>query len=61
MAWTRIADYSQRTVSILLFGLTIYGLSIMVRGGHGVLKRRKERQLLNSEQQQESGGSSENS
>ena len=59
MAWSRIADYSQRTVSFLLFGLTIYGLSIMVRGGHGVLKRRKERQL--AEQNQKNDGSDENS
>ena len=42
-AWGRVADYTQRTMSVLLFGLTVYGLVILTRGGIDVLKRHKQR------------------
>ena len=44
--WGRIADYSQRGISILLFGLTVVGTLLLAQGGYGVVQRRKQRKAL---------------
>ena len=46
MAWSRLADYTQRTFSVLLLGLTIYGGVVLANGGYSVVQRRKKRKAL---------------
>lgn len=42
MSWsTRLADLSQRTLSVLLLGLTVYGGVMLANGGYSVMQRRK--------------------
>ena len=36
---------SQRTVSLMLSGLTLVGLGVLANGGYGVYKRKKQREL----------------
>lgn len=53
-SWGRLADFSQKTISLCLVGLTIYGAVMLVNGGRGVFRRRKERKLqLEAEQASE--------
>lgn len=48
--WTsRLADYSQRLVSVGLFGLTVYGLVVLTKGGKGVWDRRRNRKLAEAQ------------
>ena len=44
--WRRIADYSQRSVSITLAGLTVLGLVILAQEGQGVVHRYKQGKAL---------------
>lgn len=44
--WRRIADYSQRGISITLVGLTVLGLVILAQEGQGVMYRRKQGKAL---------------
>ena len=44
--WRRIADYSQRGISLTLAGLTVLGLVILVQEGQGVMYRRKQGRAL---------------
>jgi DNA-binding transcriptional ArsR family regulator len=44
--WRRIADYSQRSVSITLAGLTVLGLVILGQEGQGVVHRYKQGKAL---------------
>ena len=44
--WRRIADYSQRGLSLTLAGLTVLGLVILVQEGQGVMYRRKHGRAL---------------
>lgn len=46
MAWSRLADYTQRTLSVMLLGLTIYGGVVLANGGYGVVQRRKQQKVL---------------
>lgn len=41
----KLADYSQRAVSIGLFGLTVYGIFLLSKGGVRAWKRKKERKI----------------
>ena len=43
--WSKLADYSQRTVSLVLFGFTIYGIAVLVSGGKVVWQRHKQRKV----------------
>lgn len=52
ISWSRVADMTQRTVSLALSGLTLVGLAVLARGGYGVLQRKKQREVLALEQQQ---------
>lgn len=46
MPWNvHLADYSQRAISVLLLGLTIYGLSLLTKGGHRAWTRYKNKKL----------------
>lgn len=46
MPWNvHLADYSQRAISVLLLGLTIYGLSLLTKGGHRAWMRYKNKKL----------------
>ena len=44
--WRRIADYSQRSISITLAGLTVLGLMILAQEGQGVVHRYKQGKAL---------------
>lgn len=50
--WSRVADMTQRTVSLALSGLTLVGLAVLARGGYGVMQRKKNRESLVLEEQQ---------
>jgi hypothetical protein len=43
-----MADYAQRTVSLMLMGLTVYGLVLLGKGGRKAWNKRKERKALES-------------
>lgn len=45
ISWSRVADMSQRGVSLMLSGLTLVGLGVLANGGYGVYKRKKQREL----------------
>lgn len=38
-----VADVAQKSVSLLLFGLTLYGTAVLAKGGYGVVQRHKQR------------------
>ena len=44
--WRRLADYSQRGISITLAGLTVLGLVILTQEGQGVVYRYKQGKAL---------------
>lgn len=46
ISWSRVADMTQRTVSLALSGLTLVGLAVLARGGYGVLQRKNQRAAL---------------
>ena len=46
--WRRVADYTQRGLSITLAGLTVLGLVILAQEGHGVVHRYKQGKALKS-------------
>ena len=46
ISWSRVADFTQRSLAVMLFGLTLYGTSVLARGGYGVVQRRKQRKAL---------------
>ncbi len=41
--WSRLADISHRSITLVLMGLTVVGLTMVTQGGYGVLQRKKER------------------
>ena len=44
--WPRVADLTQRTLTLLLFGVTLYGGYVLSVGGYGVIKRHRERKRI---------------
>lgn len=50
--WSRVADMTQRTVSVALFGLTLLGLGVLAKGGYDVMERKKERDARKLMEQQ---------
>lgn len=44
--WRRIADYTQRSISFTLVGLTVLGLVILAQEGQGVIYRYKQGKAL---------------
>ena len=46
VAWPRVADFSQKGITAVLFSLTVYGLYLLSTGGYRVVKRHKERKAL---------------
>ena len=44
--WRRVADYTQRSISITLAGLTVLGLVILGQEGQGVVHRYKQGKAL---------------
>ena len=43
MSSVRVADVAQKTVSLLLFGLTLYGTVVLAKGGYVVVQRHRQR------------------
>ena len=48
--WRRVADFSQRGLSLTLAGLTVVGLVILAQEGRGVMHRRKQGKALKNSQ-----------
>ena len=46
MNWSRLADLTQRTFSVALLGLTVYGIAVLANGGYGVMQKRKQAKAL---------------
>ena len=46
ISWSRVADMTQRSVSLALSGLTLLGLAVLAHGGYGVLQRKNQRAAL---------------
>lgn len=60
MPWNaHLADYSQRAISVLLLGLTIYGLSLLTKGGHRAWTRHKNKKLEDGHSDMGSDGGEE--
>lgn len=51
MAWSRVADMTQRSVSFALFGLTLVSLGVLAKGGYDVMQRKKSRDAKLLEEQ----------
>ena len=43
--WSRMADMTQRSVSLALSFLTLVGVGVLIRGGYKVVQRKKALQL----------------
>lgn len=52
ISWSRVADMAQRSLSLVLSGLTLVGVAILARGGYGIMQRKKNRELIAKEQQE---------
>lgn len=50
-SWSRVADLTQRSVSIGLFGLTLVSLGVLSKGGYDSVQRRKMRKATESAEQ----------
>ena len=44
--WRRVADYTQRSITITLAGLTVLGLVVLAQEGQGVVYRYKQGKAL---------------
>lgn len=49
--WSKVADYSQRAVSISLWGLTVYGLYMIGKGGVRAWNRKKAKEITEENSQ----------
>ena len=43
MQWSKVADFTQRGISLALFGLSAYALLILGHGAYGSIQRRRQR------------------
>ena len=41
-----MADFTQRGITALLFGMTVFGTVVLAQGGYGVVRRHRERKAL---------------
>ena len=44
--WSRVADFTQRGIAVVLFSMTVVGTVILAQGGYGVVRRHRERKAL---------------
>ena len=44
--WSRVADFTQRRIAVVLFSMTVVGTVILAQGGYGVVRRHRERKAL---------------
>ncbi len=51
MNWSRVADIAQRTLSVTLLGLSLYGVAVLAQGGYNVMQRKKLQKAVDSSQQ----------
>ncbi len=51
MNWSRVADLAQRSLSVTLLGLSLYGVAVLAQGGYIVVKKRKQRKTMDASQQ----------
>ena len=61
MQWSKVADYAQRSVAFVLFGMTIYGTSLLARGGWRIWNRRRQNRKALESQQENNTSADENS
>lgn len=58
MSSVRVADMAQKGVSLLLFGLTLYGTVVLAKGGYGVVQRHRQRKRSEVDEETVSRGHS---
>lgn len=58
MFWSRMADFTQRGIAIVLFSMTVFGTVILAQGGYGVVRRHRERKALEKSGEANTGVSS---